>query len=106
MQVTYTAQELFEHMQSFDTVRFASNQNEDTMVCARLDVSAFRLLKRGDTYSIVAEISLPPYSKVQSIFCCLNGNEFLCEASNCLSYEVVRVKMDNGKYGIKMMLEK
>lgn len=106
MQVTYTAQELFEHMQSFNTVRFASNQNEDTMVCARLDVSAFRLLKRGNTYSIVAEVSLPPYSKVHGVFCCLNGNEFLCETSNCLSYEVVRVKMDDGKYGIKMMLEK
>lgn len=109
MQVTYTAQELFEHIQSYNTVRFNSYQDDETLASVILDSSLFRLIKRGETYSIVAEAFLRPSSKVQSACCGICGNEFLCDVvvgGPHFQYEVINIKYGYGKSGIELVLEK
>lgn len=108
MQITYTAQELYEHMQSFDTVRFISCQDEETVSAVILDTSAFKLIDRRGIFSIVAEVWLKPSSKVQRAICGICGNEFLCDVVTwkCGSLcEAITIKYGDEKHKIELILE-
>ena len=105
MQVTYTAQELFEHIQSYNTVQFSSSQDEETLVSATIDSSEFRLIDRRGVFSIFAEVSLSAKSKIKNVLCGISGNEFLCDVVGNDRCEVIEIKYGYGNSKIGMILK-
>lgn len=105
MRVTYTAQELFEHIQSYNTVHFSSYQDEENLMSAIINSSEFKLIKRKTVFSIIAEVSLSSKSKVKNVLCGITGNEFCCEVADCDWYEVIEIKHGGGEAGIELILK-
>lgn len=105
MQVTYTAQELFEHIQSYDTVQFLLSHDDENLVSVTVGSSEFKLIRRRTVFSIIAEIPFSSKPKVKSVLCAITGNEFQCDATDCDWYEVIDIKYGSGESEITLILK-
>lgn len=79
MQTTYTAQELYDRIQSYDLIEYWGNQNEEniSMIIAKTSCVT---LKKGRKYSYISiEQRFDSRSDVLCCCCDIVGNVFYCD---------------------------
>lgn len=79
MRITYTAQEMYEHIRSYDIIEFWGSRNEEN-VCMIKAKSSCVALRKGKRYSYISiECQFDPRSDIICCCCNITGNVFSCE---------------------------
>lgn len=58
MRITYTAQEMYEHIRSYDIIEFWGSRNEENVCMIKVKSSCVALKKASDTATSVSNASL------------------------------------------------
>lgn len=79
MRIAYTAQEMYEHIRSYDIIEFWGSRNEEN-VCTIKAKSSCVVLRKGKRYSYISiERQFDPRSDILCCCCNITGNVFSCE---------------------------
>lgn len=104
MQVTYTAQELYEHIRSFDIIEFWGNQNKHNVSMIAAKTSCVTYYK-GET---IGHIRLEQQCGRDSdiLTCCwgISGSSFTCEGIKTSGGEKFTLRSDLGDKLVTILL--
>ncbi len=95
MKVTYTAQELYDHIKSFNSMKYFGGESEYNFTMITFAPSRLKFNQKEIPPYMIAEFH--GSSGITEACCCLAGNVFECE---------VTVKDDNEKLIVKSDIEK
>lgn len=106
MQTTYTAQELYERIQSYDIVEFWGNQNNEntSMIIGKTSCVTLTV---GEKYRYISVEQ--HFNSKSDIFCCacnITGNVFSCETEERKRSERLIVTSDCAETPIVLVLRK
>lgn len=104
MQVTYTTQELYEHIRSFDIIEFWGNQNKHniSMIVAKTSCATFY---KGEKYDRI-DIEQQGEDNSDILMCCcgVSGNVFICEGIKTRGGERFTLASDLGDAPVTILL--
>ena len=105
MRVTYTAQEMYEHIRSYDIIEFWGSRNEEN-VCMIKAKSSCVALRKGKRYSYISiECQLDPGSDILCCCCNITGNAFSCEVERGKKSERLIITSDCAEEPITLFLK-
>lgn len=105
MRVTYTAQEMYEHIRSYDIIEFWGSRNEEN-VCMIKAKSSCVALRKGKRYSYISiECQFDPGSDILCCCCNITGNAFSCEVERGKKSENLIISSDCAEEPITLFLK-
>ena len=106
MQITYTAQELYEHIRSFDFIEFFGNQNEHNVSMIVNKTSCVSFYKGKKYCHIDVELHYGEDSELSTCSWGISGNVFTCEGVKTEGSEFFTLVSDCGDKPVEIMLKK
>lgn len=104
MKVTYTAQGLYDHIKSFNSIKCFSGKSEYNFTMITFASSRLKFNQKEIPPYMIAEFH--DNSGITGACCCLAGNIFECEVTVKDDSEKLIVKSDIGKTLMSVILEK
>lgn len=105
MRVTYTAQEMYEHIRSYDIIEFWGSRNEEN-VCMIKARSSCVALRKGKRYSYISiEYQFDLGSDIICCCCNITGNTFSCEVERGKKSENLIISSDYTEEPITLFLK-
>lgn len=106
MQTTYTAQELYERIQSYDLIEYWGNQNNEN-ICMIMAKTSSVTLEKGRKYSYISiEQRFDSRSDVLCCCCDIVGNIFYCDEEKRRRSAHLTITSDCTEAAIFIVLEK
>lgn len=105
MRITYTAQEMYEHIRSYDIIEFWGSRNEEN-VCMIKAKSSCVALRKGKRYNYISiECQFDHKSDILCCCCNITGNVFSCEVERGKKSERLIISSDYAEEPITLFLK-
>lgn len=102
MRTSYTAHELYEHIRSFDVIKFWGSQNKENVIMVAINTTDVHFTAGKKTCYIEAVKRFDSCS----FGCCIAGNLLSCEVGGNNVVENLVISSDLGEKSIRVTLEK